>query len=103
MGDFCKKCREYVLLGNKHAHKCPPLWEIWDDESYGDKLQTVYAHDPGRAGQKYAKSYDTDDCDYVLTNGDTHKVKIRKFGETEWKIFELSADLTVVYYAKEAE
>ena len=92
MGDF-GVCGRYT---------CFPRWVVWDEGYRGDDFKIVFAHDIESAGEKYAKECASrGGCEFA--NGHTRKVKIRKLSETEWKTFELSAKLSVVYYAKEVK
>lgn len=93
---FCKTCGRFMPFAEKHT--CPPQWEVWDDASWGDEYQLVYAIDAQEAGEAYAEIYDSDG-DYPLTNGNEVEVKIRKVGDTEWRTYVLSAEPTVNYQA----
>lgn len=93
---FCKTCGRFMM--SVVAHTCPPQWEIWDDDAWGDEYQIIYADSAQEAGEDYAEIYDGDG-DYPLTNGNEVEVKIRKQGDKEWITYVLSAEPTVVYRA----
>jgi hypothetical protein len=74
------------------------MWEVWDEEGDYYGKTSVYAVDAEEAGQKYAEERDSE---RELSEESAYEVKIRKFGDTKWKIYKLHAELSIDYYARE--
>lgn len=91
----CNICGEWVL--RVVGHKCLPIMyfkhEDWDDE-----WQEIRARDYEEAALKFAEIYN--DCDYALMNHDTDVII---FDGEEEKVFTVSAEPSVEYYAREKE
>ena len=100
--DDCKICGAWLgLMLFPEKHVCPPKWEIWDEDNWGDEYKIYYGIDAEDVGEKYAEAYNRDDD--PLADDGTHEVKIRKLGETEWTAFVLSAELVYNYHARKVE
>ena len=96
MSDFCKKCKQFMFSG----HRCPPQWEIWDEDNRGDDYYIQYANSAGEAGEEYAQECDGRG-DHEFANGEERGVRIRKTGDIEWVKFVLFATPTIEYGARE--
>jgi len=97
--DYCKICGEPIWASDG-KHRCPPKWEIWDDDNRGDEYAIVFAHDAEAAGAKYAEESDADDR-VLLCDGEEQEVKIREAGDEEWRTFFLTGEVTSLYHALE--
>ena len=97
--DYCDKCKELICFdnGQPSGHRCPPQWEVWCEDWFGDDIQTYYAKTIEAAVITWADQHD-DESD--LINGSID-VKVRKLNDEEWKSFTVEGELRAHYFARE--
>jgi len=74
---ICEKCQEVTVLGL--SHMCAPAWLVWCTDlglEEGD-ADTVYAHRPERAAERWAEDYDRRNADYAIVRGSDVEVLVR--------------------------
>lgn len=99
----CPKCGDY---GDLHFHKCPPFFEVQriDENPANAEWETrVYAHDEEEAAEKWAEDDDNNSAEYSIAQGTPEKVRVRRLGETAFRVFEVSGEYIPSYSASEIE
>jgi hypothetical protein len=93
--ETCKICGDYDRIED---HKCAPKM-YFRHPDWGEEWNEIYAYDMKDAAKRFAVMYN-EDGDYSLMN-DTEEVIIRD-GTVE-KVFKISAEPSIEYYAEEKE
>lgn len=94
----CEDCGDLVLENEKPLHRCPPIWELWVEDWYGDDYQLVYAHTAEDAVERWAEESD-DERDLLDSS---IEVKVRKKGEAEWSTVEVGAQTKIHYWTRKS-
>lgn len=92
----CSTCGEYGWLA---SHKCAPIWEArlfetkWDEE-----WREVHGRDQEEAAAKFCEDYDRDG-DYDIIRRGSAEVQVRKPGEEDIVLVDVSAESVPEYSA----
>jgi hypothetical protein len=102
MSDFrkCTVCREWGWFDGKFGgHICKPIWEARLLETKWENGWTeVYGRDAEEAASKFCECYDSDGEYSIIQSGEA-EVEVRKLGEEEVTIVDISAESVPTYYA----
>jgi hypothetical protein len=92
--DRCKKCGGWGWID---SHTCPPIWEARVHETkWEEHWHEVYARDAEDAAEKFAERSDCEG-DYTIIQTGCAEIEVRKLGETETVIVDISAETVPQY------
>jgi hypothetical protein len=97
----CPTCREFGWFGEKFGreHQCAPIWEARICETkWENGWMEVRAHDAEEAASKFCQRYDSDGEYSILQSGEA-EVEVRKLGEDDVTVVEITAESVPTYYA----
>ena len=101
--DYCKICKEMMVLGDD-THKCKPLWlcRIGDGSEDEEFLYKVYAYNEVAAAEKCAENEESN-FDYAFVNDGEVDIEVQNPKTDEVKKFTVYAEPSVDYSAYEKE
>jgi hypothetical protein len=96
---FCETCGGWCF--SKAEHQCPDKWLVRPAGWEGCDARTVFATSAEGAAKKYAEVDDRESNDYLVANGGTLELMIRKLDSEsyEWSRWKVTAEPCVKYNA----
>lgn len=97
MSDYqmCRQCKEW---GWTNSHRCPPAWEARLVGDGDDEWRDVHAYDAEAAAAKFCDLYDSD-FEYSIVQSGEAEVEVRRLGEEEITLWDITAETVPQYNA----
>jgi hypothetical protein len=94
----CNLCHDY----HYDNLKCKPIFLISHEEYLGDQEKEVRGSDHEEAAERYADYYNSNGGEYPMMHGESEiTIQVRALHEQTKKVFIVSAEPSIKYYAKE--
>lgn len=97
--EACGTCGKY---GWRSSHRCPPMHEVWHEDSHGDLGEDstmIYSFDCEEAAEAFMDQQD--EYSEWANNGESITVKVRPVGTETWTEFEVQGEMVTNYRASE--
>lgn len=101
MSDYrrCKTCGEFGWFDRSAGnHACSPIWEARLFGAGDDEWMDVHADDAETAAEKFCEQYDSGG-DYDIIRCGSAEVEVRKPGDAEASLWDISAESVPEYHA----